>query len=167
MTPSAISQNREKQNGAADCVVQRSGPKPAPGGNQMSSVSVLQQSFTADRASARSARSDEFPSRDIVEFGDFRIDLDNRTAALRGENLELTSQEFEVLMFLVNHPQRLITPRTVLATSWTTDRPRQTEFLPALLSLRKKLETAGQGKHYLRTEPWIVYRFDPNPSSNR
>jgi hypothetical protein len=34
-----------------------------------------------------------------------------------------------------------------------------------LLSLRKKLDEAGAGKHYLRTEPWIVYRFDPTPSS--
>jgi hypothetical protein len=33
------------------------------------------------------------------------------------------------------------------------------------MSLRKKLVAAGQGKHYLRTEPWVVYRFDPTPSS--
>jgi DNA-binding response OmpR family regulator len=60
----------------------------------MRSASVLTQLCIADRASARSARSREFPSRDIFEFGDFRIDLGNRTDALRGENLELTSQEF-------------------------------------------------------------------------
>lgn len=34
-------------------------------------------------------------------------------------------------------------------------------FLAVLLSLRKKLDAAGDGKHYLRAEPWVVYRFDP------
>jgi hypothetical protein len=33
-----------------------------------------------------------------------------------------------------------------------------------LISLRKKLDAAGPGKHYLRTEPWIIYRFDPTSS---
>ena len=31
--------------------------------------------------------------------------------------------------------------------------------------LRKKLDAAGPGKHYLRTEPWVIYRFEPDSSS--
>ena len=104
--------------------------------------------------------------RDVIESGDFRIDIGRRIVVLRGEELELTSEEFDVLMFLVNHPQRLITPNTMLTTTWATNAPRQTEFLRGLLSLRKKLDAIAEGKHYLRTEPWVVYRFDPAPSSN-
>jgi two-component system KDP operon response regulator KdpE len=103
--------------------------------------------------------------RDVIESGDFRIDIASRTATLRGEKLELSFEEFDVLVFLVNHPHRLISPRTKLATSWATNPPRQTEFLRVLLCLRKKLDAVGEGKHYLLTEPWIVYRFDPTPSS--
>jgi hypothetical protein len=44
---------------------------------------------------------------------------------------------------------------------------RQTQFLRVLLSLRKKLEAAETGQQYLRTEPWVIYRFDPLPSSAR
>jgi DNA-binding response OmpR family regulator len=132
----------------------------------MSSVSALQQFFTriSDRVTTSSVRSGEFSPREIVEFGDFKIDTENRIVRLRGERLDLTAPEFDVLMFLANHPQRLITTHTLLATSWT-ERPTQTEFLPTLLSLRKKLDAAGLGKHYLRTEPWVVYRFDPSPST--
>jgi DNA-binding response OmpR family regulator len=101
----------------------------------------------------------------VIESGDFRIDIDNRAVTLRGEQLQLTFEEFDVLVFLIKHPQHLITPHTVLATSSTADPPRHTEFLRILFSLRKKLDEAGAGKHYLRTEPWIVYRFDPTPSS--
>ena len=102
--------------------------------------------------------------RGIIESGDFKIDLDRRTVTLCGEELRLTSQEFDVLVFLASHPQNLVTPRTILATSWSTNRQRQTEFLRVLISLRKKLDVAEPGQHYLRTEPWVIYRFDPTPA---
>jgi DNA-binding response OmpR family regulator len=101
----------------------------------------------------------------MIESGDFRIDLDGRTVTLCGVKLRLTSEEFDVLVFLAGHPQSVATPRTMLATSWSTNRLRQTEFLRVLISLRKKLDSAGPGKHYLRTDPWVIYRFDPTPSS--
>jgi DNA-binding response OmpR family regulator len=100
-----------------------------------------------------------------IEFGDFRIDFDERTVTLDGQELQLTPEEFDVLVFLSSHPQSMVTPRTRLATSWTANRLRRTEFLTTLISLRKKLDAAGPGKHYLRTEPWIIYRFDPTASS--
>ena len=129
----------------------------------------LRQIFSkiSDRGFASDATEKELSLREVIESGDFRIDLSSRTVTLRGEKLELSFEEFDVLMFLVTHPQRLISPRTMLATSWATNPPRQTEFLRVLLTLRKKLDTVGEGKHYLRTEPWVVYRFDPTPSSTR
>jgi two-component system KDP operon response regulator KdpE len=101
----------------------------------------------------------------MIESGDFQIDLAARTVTLRGEDLSLTAEEFDVLVFLAGHPQRMVTPHTMLATSWTANGLRQTEFLRVLMSLRKKLDAAGPGKHYLKTEPWIIYRFDPTSSA--
>jgi len=102
---------------------------------------------------------------EVIECGDFRIDTGSRKVTLRGEELRLVSEEFDVLVFLASHPQRLVTSHTMLVTSWTANRLRQTEFLKALISLRRKLDAAGPDKHYLRTEPWVVYRFDPMSSS--
>jgi hypothetical protein len=34
-----------------------------------------------------------------------------------------------------------------------------------LISLRKKLDIAGLGLHYLRIEPWDLFRFNPTSSS--
>jgi DNA-binding response OmpR family regulator len=101
----------------------------------------------------------------IIDVGDFRIDLSGRTATLRGRELELNAAEFEVLVFLASHPKRLVTPRTMLATSWTRQKVQQTEFLRALVSLGKKLRAEeGSTKRYLRTEPWIFCTFDPGPA---
>jgi two-component system, OmpR family, KDP operon response regulator KdpE len=102
----------------------------------------------------------------MIESGDFRIELVRRTVTLRGRELPLTSEEFDVLVFLAGHPQRLITPRTMLSTSGTAHQVRKAAFLRALITLREKLDAAsGPGKHYLRTEPWVLYRFDPSSSS--
>ena len=100
----------------------------------------------------------------MIESGDFSIDLTRRTATLRGRALQLTSEEFDVLVFLVGHPKSFITPHTVLAKS--DPRCTRAEIFWNLLSLRNKLDAAGgPGKHYLRTEPWIAYRFDPTSLS--
>jgi DNA-binding response OmpR family regulator len=103
-------------------------------------------------------------STEIIEVGDFRVEVGERVVTLRGEELPLTAEEFDVLLYLIGHPQRCVTPRTVLATSWTSDGLHQTEFLKALLSLRKKLDAVAAGNKYLRTEPWVIYRFDPRSS---
>jgi DNA-binding response OmpR family regulator len=118
-----------------------------------------------DRASERDTVQESVSSTGMIESGDFRINLDERTVALRGQELRLTSEEFDVLVFLVGHRQSLVTPDTLLATTWTANQVRRTEFLRALLSLRKKLDASGPDQHYLRTEPWIIYRFDPASSS--
>jgi DNA-binding response OmpR family regulator len=115
--------------------------------------------YTRDRAPEEDDES--APLTGIIESGDLMIDLDKRTVTLRRQELRLTSEEFDVLVFLAGHPRRLVTPHTMLATSWTANRLRQTEFLRVLISLRKKLDAVGPGKHYLRTEPWVIYRFDP------
>jgi len=103
-------------------------------------------------------------STEIIEVGDFRLEVAERVVTVRGEELSLAAEEFDVLLYLIGHPQRCVTPRTVLATSWTRDGLHQTEFLKALLSLRKKLDTVVAGNQYLRTEPWVIYRFDPRSS---
>jgi hypothetical protein len=71
---------------------------------------------------------------------------------LDGAPLNLTPDEFDVLVFLVNHHHHMVTPNTVLTTGRTHS--RRAEFLRILLSLREKLEAAAPGKHYLRRNPW-------------
>jgi DNA-binding response OmpR family regulator len=164
MTPDDISRSQEKLNGVAD-------PSGVYEYEQLKGVrsmpSRLRQILrkVSDRRFRGDAGEEDLSLRDVIESGDFRIDIGSRTVTLRGEKLELTSEEFDVLVFLINHPQRLVTPHTMLATSWATNQPRQTEFLRVLLSLRKKLDAVGAGKHYLRAEPWVTYRFDPTPFS--
>lgn len=118
----------------------------------------------ADRTAEPDSVEESNPFTGMIESGDFKINLLERTVTLRGKELRLTPEEFDVLVFLAGHPQNVITPRTVLSTSWPTTHLRHTEFLKALISLRNKLKVAGPDQHYLRTEPFVIYRFDPSSS---
>jgi two-component system KDP operon response regulator KdpE len=127
----------------------------------------LRQLFaqTCDKGSAQDPAKERTSLTGRIRFGDFKIDLDERSVTLRDRELRLTSEEFDVLVFLASHPRSLVTPQTVVATSSTANQLRQPTFLRTLISLRKKLDAAGHGKHYLQTEPWVIYRFDPTASS--
>jgi DNA-binding response OmpR family regulator len=127
----------------------------------------LRQPFAkiVDRTPEPDPAEDSIPLNRMIESGDFKMDLVERTVTLRGRELRLTSQEFDVLVFLAGHPKNVVTPRTVLATSWPTSQLRQTAFLRALISLRNKLHAAGPDQSYLRTEPFVIYRFDSTSSS--
>ena len=124
----------------------------------MAGIWSLRKLFT--KSATKPANVDAPPASATIEMGDFVINTIERTATVQGDDLRLTSAESDVLVFLTTHPQRCVTPRTVLATNWTDDDHHQTEFLKALLSLRRKLEAVAGGKQYLRTEPWVIYRFE-------
>jgi len=102
---------------------------------------------------------------EVLEAGDFRIDLGSRRALVRGQELHLDAAEFDLLVFLVGHPRRIVTPRTLLQTRWGNQGVRQTDFLHVFNSLRRKVEFCAGGGRYLRTEPWIFYRFEPDPTA--
>lgn len=120
------------------------------------------------RARREANSAEACDSLSMIRSGDFSIDLDRRSASLLGQELVLTPEEFDLLVFLAGHPRSLITPRTVLASGWSDQGVRRTELWRVLLSLRGKLNAiAGPGRQYLRTEPWVAYRFDCSPSTAR
>lgn len=131
----------------------------------MTGLWAFRQLFTKTSKVKQITPDEEVSLAQVIESGDFKIDLRRRVATLGGQELQLTSEEFDVLVFLASHPQRLITPRTMLNTNWRGDRLHQTNVVRVWLSLRAKLEAAGCGKHYLRTEPWLLYRFDPSSAA--
>jgi two-component system KDP operon response regulator KdpE len=99
---------------------------------------------------------------ELITVGDFSIDLETRTATLHGRDLGLNGAEFDLLVFLADHPKQLVTPQTMLATRWAGQGARQRQFVRVLMSLRGKLEADGSAKRYIQTEPWVFYRFNPH-----
>ena len=98
---------------------------------------------------------------EVIATGDFRIDLRSRQVFVREVPVPLDREEFDMLVFLTGHPRRVITPHTLLSTRWKDHEIRRADFLRVLTSLRRKIEAVAGPQNYIRTEPWIYYRFDP------
>ena len=99
---------------------------------------------------------------EIVDVGDFHIDLATRTVVVAGRELKLTPKEFDLLLYLSQHPHRVIPHRTLLAAIWGANSTEQPEYLRVFIGqLRKKVEPDLAEPRYLLTERWVGYRFEP------
>ena len=99
-----------------------------------------------------------------IERGDIHIDVDQRRVTRGGDDVRLTPKEFDLLVFLAQHPGRVLTHRTVLRAIWGPSVQSQPEHLRVLVAaLRKKLEIDPARPRYIQTEPWVGYRFTIDP----
>jgi two-component system KDP operon response regulator KdpE len=110
------------------------------------------------RASLR--RADPPPAGDQLVRGDLVIDRARFRVLRQGEEVRLRPKEFELLLYLAQHPGRVLTHRVILKAIWGPNAMDQPEHLRVLIaSLRKKLERDPSSPHYILTEPWVGYRF--------
>lgn len=97
----------------------------------------------------------------LLQNGDFCIDLATREVRVNDEPIHLTPKEFELLVFLFRNRGKVITHRSILTAIWGGNSIEQTEYLRVFVGqLRKKLETDPPQPRYIRTEPWVGYRFN-------
>jgi two-component system KDP operon response regulator KdpE len=114
------------------------------------------------RAALRRAHTEEQPETPVIDAGDFHIDIPGRRVEVRKQEVHLTPKEFDVLVYLVRHPDKVVTHRALLSAVWGPNSVEQTEYLRVCVGrLRKKLEVDETAPRFIVTEPWIGYRFDP------
>jgi len=117
-----------------------------------------------DRDAVESLDANQGAAARLSHFGDFALDTRSRRAYLLGRDLSLSPAEFDLLQFLLTHPRKMVTPKTLLLSNGARG-VRQAEFMPTLLSLRRKIDAASGAAHYLRTEPCLFYSFNAGGGS--
>jgi two-component system, OmpR family, KDP operon response regulator KdpE len=97
---------------------------------------------------------------------ELKMDFESRQLTVRGEEVHLTPKEFDVLKYLIANQGKPLTHRRILQAVWGPDYGEETENLRVVINqLRKKLESDPAHPKYIRTEPWVGYRFQsPRPS---
>jgi|SRR5579864_3862370 len=112
------------------------------------------------RANLRRVAAQDSPAA-LVEDGDFYINPESRVVRVRGKEVHLTPKEFELLMFMARHPNKVLTHRVLLNAVWGGESVQQPEYLRVFINqLRKKIEPGGPPR-YILTDPWVGYRFEP------
>jgi two-component system KDP operon response regulator KdpE len=94
------------------------------------------------------------------------IDLEERRVLVRGRPINLTATEFQLLTYLVQNAERVLTFRQILENVWGWEYRDSTNYAHVYIwHLRQKLEEDPKNPQYLLTEHGVGYRFHA-PSSN-
>ncbi len=113
------------------------------------------------RANLRRAPEEAEAAR-VIELGDFHVDLDSRVVRVGTKEVHLTPKEFDLLVFMAQHPSKVLTHRVLLGAVWGGQSVQQPEYLRVFVNqLRKKIEP-GDEPRYILTDPWVGYRFEPS-----
>ena len=88
------------------------------------------------------------------------IDLASRRATVHGRTSRLTAKEFDLLSYLLAHPNKTISHRELLQAVWGPDYGDELEYVRVFINrLRKKIEPDPSKPQFLVTDAWAGYRF--------
>lgn len=108
----------------------------------------------------RSGKAAQLPEQKEIVFGDLVIDADKRKASLRGERLDLTVKEFDLLWLLANNPGKTFTRQELLQQVWGfTFTGYEHTVTSHVNRLRQKLEIDINNPKYILTAWGSGYRF--------
>ena len=96
----------------------------------------------------------------LIRLDDVDIDLVQRRITVHGNTVRLTPKEFDLLHYLVTHPNIPLTHLRLLQAVWGPDYGNEVEYLRTFINqLRKKIESDPSHPVYILTEPWVGYRL--------
>ena len=91
-----------------------------------------------------------------LAVGDISIDLEKREVKNKGEAVELTLKEYELLCYLMENTNRVVTREELLDRIWGYDYDGETRTLDMhIKTLRQKLKESG---HSIKTIRGVGYR---------
>jgi len=97
----------------------------------------------------------------VVRFDDVEINFNLRRVIVENREARLTPKEFELLQYMVAHPNVPIPHTKLLQSVWGPDYGDEVEYLRVFMNqLRKKIEKNPARPKYIVTEPWVGYRFE-------
>ena len=96
-------------------------------------------------------------------FPGLEIDRRSRDVTVRGEVVELTTKEFDLLVELATHPRRVISREELLRSVWRSSAEWQTAdtVTEHVRRARRKIEPNPEEPTLIRTIRGVGYRFEP------
>ncbi|HET6642485.1 MAG TPA: response regulator transcription factor [Gaiellaceae bacterium] len=108
----------------------------------------------------RAAEAGERRAEGATEIGDVRIDPGRRSVSFRGEELELSRKEFDLLRLLIENAGSVVTRERLIDEVWDTNWFGSTKTLDVHVSgLRKKLNDDPGSPRYIHTVRGVGFRF--------
>jgi DNA-binding response OmpR family regulator len=97
---------------------------------------------------------------EVLDRGDIVIDVPRRTVEVRGEPVQLTYVEFELLRTLAASPGRVFSRRMLLEALWSSADYRDPRTIDVhVRHLREKIEAEPRTPAHILTVRGVGYRF--------
>lgn len=95
-----------------------------------------------------------------IQIGELKIYPNRYEAFFRGEKLNLTPKEFELLLYLANHKDRVLSREQLLDAVWNYDFTGDTRIVDVHIShLREKIEEDTKNPKYIKTVRGFGYKM--------
>ena len=98
-----------------------------------------------------------------LQFGELTIDPKTRVVAVRGEEIELTATEFNLLYFMAGHPKQVFKRDQLLENVWGfSEYVDPSTVTVHIRRLREKIELDPSDPVWLLTVWGVGYKFEPH-----
>jgi DNA-binding response OmpR family regulator len=123
----------------------------------------IRELFARVEAFLRRRRSEQVNE---YEFGNVRVDIVGRTAAVEAKEIELSPKEFDLLVYFAQRPGRALTRYQILNGVWGYNSFVNSRTVDRFITtLRGKIESDPHNPAYIHTVRSIGYKFEPNNPS--
>jgi DNA-binding response OmpR family regulator len=110
----------------------------------------------------RRVRGETGEPRSVKKAGPVEIDLQSRRATANGRPLELTTREFDLLLYFVSHPDRVFSREQLMESVWGSRYFGTARTVDNFVArLRAHIGDDAEAPRHLETVRGIGYRFNP------
>ncbi len=101
-------------------------------------------------------------TKELYEFGPFRVDPEKETLVRAGEPVSLTPKTFQILLVLIRNSREVVTKDDLMKTVWPDTFVEEANLSRNIFMLRKALGETAQDHRYIVTVPGRGYRLAEN-----
>lgn len=96
----------------------------------------------------------------VFVSGGLSVNFDRREVVMDGQPVRLTPMEYDLLNYMIQHHDKVLTHRMLLQEVWGQAYVDQAQYLRVFVGrLRKKLEKNPTRPRFIVTDPGVGYRF--------
>ena len=108
----------------------------------------------------RTSRTEKTERERIIEVQDMKIDCESRRVYIKGEEVNLTAKEFDLLELLVHNPNKVYSRENLLKIIWGYEYLGDVRTVDVhIRRLREKIESNPSEPKYVHTKWGVGYYF--------
>jgi two-component system alkaline phosphatase synthesis response regulator PhoP len=112
------------------------------------------------KAVLRRSNEEDTQEEGVFHCGDIIVDINRYDVSIRGDKVELTPREFELLHYLAKHMGRVMSRDHLLDKVWGYEFAGDTRIVDVHIShLRDKLERDPKQPEYIKTVRGVGYKL--------